>query len=310
MRTLLRVCVSVGLIAVVLSRAELAEVGRLMAEASMPLLAVAFMSYFVGYLASVARWSTLLAAHEVRPGFGYLYSSFMIGMFFNQLLPTTVGGDVARYHYTSGASRAAAFSAVIMDRIFGMVALMMFALAGLMVAGRSGGMPLELAQAVAALLAVGLLAIGTIFMLPAAGFDRLRGLYRWLPAAVVALLDKMLGAFAAFRGRRDVVLAALAWSLLLQCVVIGHYYVVGLALGLTVPFYAYVFIVPLAIVVMMLPISINAIGVRESAFVYLLGLYDVAPSTGVAFSWLVYALILGHGLLGGLVFASVRRARG
>ena len=43
----------------------------------------------------------LLAVQGIRPRFSYLYWSFMIGVFFNQLLPTTIGGDVARYQYTA-----------------------------------------------------------------------------------------------------------------------------------------------------------------------------------------------------------------
>ncbi len=144
------------------------------------------LSYFLGYSISVARWGTLLGAHGVRPGFGHLYTSFMIGMFFNQLLPTTVGGDVARYHYTAGGGRGAAFSAVIMDRVFGMVSLMLFAVAGLLYAARYAALPSELYEGVAVLLLLGLLAIGGVFMLPQRGLDALHGLSGCLPHGSVA----------------------------------------------------------------------------------------------------------------------------
>jgi uncharacterized membrane protein YbhN (UPF0104 family) len=101
-------------------------------------------------------------------------------------------------------------------------------------------------------------------------------------------------------------LAALLWSGLLQCVVITHYYIVGLALGLTIPWQAYVLIVPLALAITMLPISINGVGVREGAFAYLLGVYGVELPVSIAFALVIYALMLGQGLLGGLVFALLR----
>jgi hypothetical protein len=41
-------------------------------------------------------------------------------------------------------------------------------------------------------------------------------------------------------------------------------------------------------------------------FVYLLGLHGAEPSSAVAFAWTIYALVLAHGLLGGVVFALVR----
>ncbi len=95
----------------------------------------------------------------------------------------------------------------------------------------------------------------------------------------------------------------------MQCVVVGHYYLAGLALGIDVPLGAYVFIVPLATVVTALPISINGIGVREGILGYLLGLYSVDPSTSLVFAWVLYAMLLGQGLLGGVVFALLKAWR-
>ena len=307
--SLLRLLVSVGLIAWLVSRAELASVAETIVTANPYLVVVAFLSYFVGYVFSVTRWSALLSAHGVRAGFGYLYSSFMIGMFFNQILPTTVGGDFARYHYTSNLGRGAAFSAVLMDRVFGVVSLMIFAFAGIVFAERFDAIPSGIFGAVAGLLGLGLGAIAVIFLLPAAQLERLRRLYSFLPRKLTDFFDKILDVFSVYRGQRNLLLWALLLSLMLQCVVVGHYYVVGLALGFDVPFYGYAYIVPIAIVIMMLPISINGIGVRESTFALLLATYGVQSSEALAYSWVVYGLILIHGLIGGLVFAAVRRAR-
>ena len=50
---------------------------------------------------------------------------------------------------------------------------------------------------------------------------------------------------------------------------------------------------------MMLPISINGIGVREGIFVFLLGQWGVDPAQALALAWLEYGIILLFGLLGG-----------
>ena len=294
-----------------LDRADLALVGDVLMDADAVLIAVAFASYFVGYMVSVARWRVLLAAQGVRPRFRYLYCSFMVGVFFNQLLPTTVGGDVARYQYTAAGGRGAALSAVLLDRVFGTVALMVFAMAGLALALAQGNetLPQGLLRPVAALLVVGVSTLGFAFLLPGAALSLLRRALLMLPRGGRAPFEKLLGAFAAFRGRHDVALAALAWSLVLQCVVVGHYYFAGLALGIDVPLVAYVFIVPLATVVTALPISINGIGVREGILGYLLGLYGVDASTSLVFAWVLYAMLLGQGLLGGVVFALLKTWR-
>jgi hypothetical protein len=76
-----------------------------------------------------------------------------------------------------------------------------------------------------------------------------------------------------------------------------------------VPLVAFAFIAPVATVVMALPISINGIGVREGVLGYLLGLYGVDVSTSLVFAWVLYALVLGQGLLGGVVFAMLKAER-
>ena len=305
----LRLGVSASLIAWMLGRAELSRVGDVLRAADAMLIAVAFSTYFVGYLVSVARWRVLLAAQGITPRFSYLYWSFMVGVFFNQLLPTTIGGDVARYQYTAAGGRGAALSAVLLDRVFGTVALMLFVIAGLALAQGHETLPQGVLRPVAVLLIIGVLVLGFAFLLPGSALSLLRRGMLLLPRGARGPFEKILGAFAAFHGRHDVAFAALAWSLVLQCVVVGHYYVAGLALGIDVPLSAYVLVVPLATVVMALPISINGIGVREGILGYLLGLYGVDPSTSLVFAWVVYAMLLGQGLLGGVVFAVFKARR-
>ena len=54
-------------------------------------------------------------------------------------------------------------------------------------------------------------------------------------------------------------------------------------------------IVPLALFVMMLPVSINAIGVRENVFAFFFAAFCVASATSVAVAWLDYGLVLAPG---------------
>ena len=206
----LRLGVSASLIAWMLGRAELSRVGDVLRAADAMLIAVAFASYFLGYMVSVARWRVLLAVQGIRPRFSYLYWSFMIGVFFNQLLPTTIGGDVARYQYTAAGGRAAALSAVLLDRVFGIVSLMVFAIVGLALAQSNETLSQDVLRPVAGLLVVGVLLLGFAFLLPESMLGLLHRVVLVLPHRARGLIEKVLGGFAAFRGRYDVALAALA----------------------------------------------------------------------------------------------------
>jgi hypothetical protein len=64
--------------------------------------------------------------------------------------------------------------------------------------------------------------------------------------------------------------------------------------------------VPLALFVMMVPVSINAIGVRENVWAFFFAAFGVAAATGVALAWLDYGLVLLQALVGGVVYAGRR----
>jgi uncharacterized membrane protein YbhN (UPF0104 family) len=115
-------------------------------------------------------------------------------------------------------------------------------------------------------------------------------------------LRKVIKVFAAYNGKPAVLMGALALSVLLQLNVILHYYLLALALQISVPLDAMFIIIPVSIVVMMIPVSINAIGVREAIFVIMFGLYGVSNSDSLAFAWMSFILITLLGVVGGVVF--------
>ena len=61
-------------------------------------------------------------------------------------------------------------------------------------------------------------------------------------------------------------------------------------------------IIPVAIVVMMIPISINAIGIREVIFVAMFGAFGVNSADALAFAWMSFVLLTILGVIGGVVF--------
>ena len=124
-----------------------------------------------------------------------------------------------------------------------------------------------------------------------------------VPGMFRAVLAKITDAFVLFKGRHDVLWRAMLLSFALQINVVVHYYVLSVSLEFGVPLSAFFLIVPVAIVTMMLPISINGIGVREGIFALLLSAYGVDSEAAIALAWISYGFILLQGLLGGLVFA-------
>jgi hypothetical protein len=72
---------------------------------------------------------------------------------------------------------------------------------------------------------------------------------------------------------------------------------------LPIPLVSFFLIIPLVTLLMMLPVSINAIGIRENAFIFFFATFGIFSPEAVAFAWIAYGLVLVQGVLGGIVYA-------
>ena len=128
--TVVKILFSGGLLYWLIHDLELKQIGLVITDANVGLLSLAFMMFFLGYLITAFRWRMLLSAQGVHARIGFLVQSFLVAIFFNNLLPSTIGGDVVRIYdsWRLGNSRSGAASVVIVDRLMGLLALASYAL--------------------------------------------------------------------------------------------------------------------------------------------------------------------------------------
>ncbi len=304
----IKVVVSLGLLAFIIATANIREVGLALREANFLLIILAAALNPIGGTLTATRWRALLRSQGVEPPLARLIQSCIVAHFFRQFLPSTIGGDAIRIYdsWKMGASKSVAVSTLAVDRIFGLAVLLMFAVVAILLSPRM--LPdLPLLPLWVAAGAGGLTGIILLIFLPTSALARpvVRVMMR-SPAPVQKAFTKITGSLSGFRGRPGLMFQALGLSVLLQLNVVFFYYLIGSGLGFEVPLLAYFIIVPLATVVMMIPITINAIGLREGIFVLLLAPFGVSMAEAVAFAWLEYGLMLFYGMIGGIIYA-VRR---
>ncbi len=134
-----RIATSALLLTWVLSGVELTRLGRIvLATNPLPLVA-ALALYFSGVIVvGAARWQLLLSSQGVSAPFTYLVRSYMVATFFNNVLPTNIGGDVFRI--TDGArytdSKTLSSAVIFVDRLIGFAGLFALALGALAFGGR------------------------------------------------------------------------------------------------------------------------------------------------------------------------------
>jgi len=308
---LLKISLSVVLILWMTHDIALGSVFAIISESSTALLTLAFSLFFVGYVITAFRWRTLIRVQGGDAPIFFLVRSFMVALFFNNFLPSTVGGDVVRMYdsWRLGNSKSDAVTVVLVDRFLGVIVLLWFALLALIFdEAVAGAVPFIGVWVAASLTGIGIVT-WLILKIPVSTTQMLSSAKSGGVARIGRILEKVHRSFQAYRHARSAVLGALILSVLLQINVVVCFILIARSIGIEVPVESMFLIIPVALFIMMLPISINAIGVRETVFVFLFSLYGIENIQALAFAWLAYGLTLSQGILGGIVFALRKERR-
>src|SRR3954451_11530365 len=123
--TALKVIVSLGLLYLLFSRVDVSRLWGVARQASPAWLVMALVLYLAMVLSSAVRWGVLLRAQHVQLPFGFLTQSFLVATFFNNFLPSNIGGDVIRIADTAplAGSKTLAATVVLIDRGIGLLGL-------------------------------------------------------------------------------------------------------------------------------------------------------------------------------------------
>jgi hypothetical protein len=288
-------------------------------------LAAAASLHLIGYLVSAYRWRILLVAQGLQPSLWELIKSYVIATFFNYVLLGTVGGDISRAYDTGVRSRkgAEAVSAVFLERVTGVAAMMFLAALGILFL-LLGPTRLSISAfwnvqaAVGTCVGMFLLLFAILFVLfhprivqmiagkldrPNPFFGKLRKIFLSLHTAI-----------SVYRSDLTPIYRNLFWALVLQVNVTVHYFFIGLAMGLPLLshalhyFCSYMVIVPAVTLILMIPITPGGAGVREWTLRELrsgLGFDPTAASSvarSVLMGWLQLATVLLYGSIGFLMF--------
>jgi uncharacterized protein (TIRG00374 family) len=303
--TALKIAISLALLAYLLSTSNL---GALLhrVRAGDPLLMLAAMAlWVVVFLLQTWRWRVLLQAQGWDTSLRSLSASYLVATFFNNFLPSNVGGDVIRIRDSSRltGSKTAAVAVVAIDRILGLGALYLLAL-GAFVAADPAVRNLAGAKLVLPLLGAVFLVMALLFFRP--GIARRIVARTPLHSSEWAKrrFEVVQAAVHVYRERVAAVWAAFAGSVALQALVIVYYFLVARALRIDLPLAACFLMVPLCILVQTVPISFNGWGVRESVFILYFGQIGLDRDSALAFSLVGASLVVLLSLSGAVVWTS------
>jgi uncharacterized protein (TIRG00374 family) len=264
---------------------------------------LALAAYALTQSIAVWRWNRLLRAQHIEVDRRRLTESIWVSMFFNNFLPSNIGGDVVRIADTAPAagSKTLAMTVILVDRVLGLAALVIIASLGALVASLlgvhiPGARWLWMASAVAAVAAISVIAMPQLVghvLLPVRALNK-----PWLTERAQRLEDAVMK----FRNAPTAVAGAFAGAMVVQITLVAFYLLMAEGLSVPLPIFLGAVLIPVSLVVQMAPVSINGFGVREAVFAFFFRRFGLPADAAVALSLVSTGMVMGLSLVGGFFF--------
>jgi uncharacterized membrane protein YbhN (UPF0104 family) len=290
----LRIVVGIAILAFVVSRADFHALTIQWRPFLIAGLVLVVLCLFVAQGLSALRWKIILGPDS--PPWRLLFRLYLIAAFFSLFLPTSIGGDAVRAVAANRAgSTGRVVGSVLLDRLFGVVALVVFAAIGLAIAP-APDLQVDRAALFRPKIVIGLL-----------------GAFLLLAALAWMLRRRLASLLAVGRQMRDVVIelwrepSRFGAALLVGFAVQGMYILAWLSLSellkLPIPPSSQLVSVPIVSLSAMIPITLSGVGLREGAWTLLLRRFGISPADAVAYSLLYFACWMVVAGSGGILFA-------
>ncbi len=291
-----------AMLAFILWRANWEEVNRVLKGISPAWIAVLFLISFALIGVSCVKWELFLAARGAKVPFLQLFKLYLVGYFFNNFAPSNVGGDLARGMMLGRQiqSQSNSFGTVFLERFTGLVALILMALTAALF---RPDLILNPTLALFLFLMAGGFAVLMLFLLSRRFQKFAYVILERLPLKkITAKLRAFLEVVFAFREHPALMCKAMALSLVFHLLTVVNTLAACRALGLEADLMILAVVVPIVLIIAIVPVSFNALGIMEGAFVFFLAYaeLDSAEALSVALVLRVKTLILAA--MGGVFF--------
>jgi uncharacterized protein (TIRG00374 family) len=262
-------------------------------------LALSVLIFPVTFLITGLRWHWLMQMLGIRISLARAFILNMVGAFYNTFMPGSTGGDVLKAYYASKftAMRTHAVMSVIVDRLIGLVAL-------ILLGGAMAAWQYQIRECREVAVICGLIVLATIVGLAIfcnATLRRISGLdfiISRLP--MQQQVQTALDAIELYRQRPWLVLGTVIMTFPVHITVIISAMFIGNAFNLPLPLMYYWVAVPVIVLVGSIPISPQGAGVMEILALQLTRVYGTNAGQAVAWTMCIRLVQVLWNLTGGL----------
>ena len=292
----LKVAISFGFLYALIRIVDAGRLYAVVAAARMDLAAAAVLVFTAGQLLSGQRWRLILASADVTIPLSRAVRLNLVSLYASNFLPGMGSGDIVRPLYlirSFPTKKQFLFASVIFDRLNGICAILI--LSGI---GAAWVAAVRDDWRFLAMVACLILVLGGA-LVAARGVASWSKRLRWSPA-FWAKLGNFVETLLVLARNGRLIAKALSFSILFQLTWVIMWWLCLRAVGSDTSIFAVFVAASLSLILAMVPLSLNGLGLREGAAVYMLAQLGVPMDLAISGSFLTLLPMILLSLLGGV----------
>ncbi|WP_214658660.1 lysylphosphatidylglycerol synthase transmembrane domain-containing protein [Candidatus Formimonas warabiya] len=300
----LKILVSILLLGWLLCSVEWPQICHCLHQIKPFALIWAVFSIIVAMIISVVKWGLLIHAQRIPASWKDLWQAYWVALFFNNFLPSSIGGDGMRIFLVGKKTgdMAGVSVSVVAERVLATLGIACIGLPALILTGTS----LKNLKGLFVLLLLGSL-VGVWLLI----WGKVPGFLKGKQGKGAVFLSRFISHGGRLKEQPGVIGKVVLWSALFQLANVAVNYFIFQGLGLTgVSFLEAMLVVPAAAAISMVPVGINGYGIREGAYITLLAPFGVQPAAAFTASVLYAFLVSLCSLWGGMLWIGIKKKEG
>ncbi len=246
------------------------------------------------------KWKMLMKVYNIDYPFIKSIGAWLVGYSVSLITPGRLGDFYRAYYLREKTSLGKSLTTVMVDRIIDVIVLFSLALIGIVFFASFYAGYFDLLLSVVVIFILFLL---FVFLLTRKGFviRILRPFFRaMIPDRYKPKLGTVFNDFykglGIMRNRKTIIIVSTVLGIIAMLLTIFQYYLMALALNITLPFQFLLMITPITMLLEALPVSLSGIGTRDAALVLFFAFIHLTAESAISFSLVI--LFVGHILLG------------
>lgn len=305
---LLKTTVTLALLLFLAYQMDLEKLGATLFSAQPALILLGALVHLLSVLISVCRWRTILVNFDIHIDLSPLAKITFIGFFFNLFLPSGIGGDFFRAYYLSkrkDRGMSTTLTTTVLERSAGLCALLVI---GTLFSAfeniRVEGIPLFYVF----LVVITVYLLGNLMLFHSWMHRKISSLLRQRNLRQIeAKMELVYEGLKTLRSNRPSIISALLLSLLIQFLAVVTVWIAALAIDIHAPFQIFLIFVPLINLSIMVPLTINGMGLRESLFYLLFSQIGLPVEMAVSLSLVTFFIYVLTAIPGFVIYSLYKK---